>query len=143
MTKLLSLLTLAVLIISCTPQKRLNRLIKHHPELIQNDTILKMDTTVVNGVQHDTVFTTTITRDTIVIKDKQLTIKYYNDGKTTYLKGVCDTVKIIKEVPVVVNKIEATIEEVAPWYDKYIFRPLASIGLIFLLLLLFGLRIKK
>lgn len=103
--KSLILILISISLFSCSPEKRLARLIDNHPELIKHDTIMRMDTTIIPGIAHDTIFKSTITRDTMVIKDHQLTIRYYNDGKTTYLKGVCDTVWAIKEVPVAVNSI--------------------------------------
>lgn len=118
MIKLLFYAFCVTLFVACSPQKRLNRIIRNHPELIKSDTIYKQDTTVVNGVAHDTIFKTQITKDTVTIVDKQLTIKYYNDGKTTYLKGKCDTVWVVKEIPVVVNKVVADISKPKRWYEK-------------------------
>lgn len=116
MKKLLLLSTLIILF-SCSPQKRLSILLKYHPELIQTDTVFKSDTTVVNGVIYDTTFVSQIITDTITIVDKQLTIKYFNDGKKTYIKGVCDTVFVIKNIPVTVYKTEAVISDKRHWYD--------------------------
>lgn len=101
---LLTLITL-VSLFACSPSKRLSRLIALHPDLVKSDTVRVIDTTVVPGVVHDTIFKSTITKDTITIIDKQLTIKYYNDGKTTYIKGVCDTVFVVKEIPVTVHTV--------------------------------------
>lgn len=133
--KRLLIVLLSLSLFCCTPQKRLNRLVKNHPELVQHDTIFKMDTTVVNGVMHDTIFKTQITKDTVTIIDKQLTIKYFNDGKTTYIKGVCDTVWAVKEVPVMVNNTNAIISN-ETWYEK-LMKYLNLIILALLLLLLF------
>ena len=90
---------------SCSPQKRLNRLLSKHPELVTTDTVYKNDTTVVFGTQIDTVILSGVTVDTVVIHDKQLTVKYYNNGKTVYLKGVCDTIVKIKKVISTVNTV--------------------------------------
>lgn len=106
--------------LSCTPQQRLARLLKKHPELIAVDTVYKKDTIIVNRVYKDTVFFNTITKDTVVIKDRQLTIKYFNTGDSIYIKGECDTIKIIREVPVIVNKAEY-VESPTKWYD-WVFR---------------------
>lgn len=109
---------MAISLFACSPEKRLSRLIASHPELVQHDTIIRIDTTIVTGVQHDTIFTTQITKDTITIVDKQLTIRYYNDGKTTYLKGVCDTVKIIEKEPVYINSVNPVKEvHIIKWWD--------------------------
>lgn len=126
---------LTTLLISCSPERRLARLIKKHPELVAHDTIYKSDTTIVNGVQHDTIFRTQITKDTVIIRDKQLTIKYYNDGKTTYLKGVCDTIRIIKEVPIMVNSVNPIryITEPTKWW-QWVLYVIAVLALLFVAL---------
>lgn len=47
-----------------------------------------------------------------------MTYKYYNDGKTTYLKGKCDTVWAIKEIPVQVHSVNPFKEvHVIKWWD--------------------------
>lgn len=116
--RVLLLLTIPILLISCSPEKRLARLVNKHPELIQRDTVFTSDTTIVQGVVHDTIFKTQITKDTITIIDRQLTYKYYNNGKTTYLKGECKTDTIIKEVPLIVNSVNPVKEvHVIKWWD--------------------------
>lgn len=106
------LLLALILITSCSPEHKLKRanrklakLIELNPQLVKSDTIYKKDTTIVYGVTRDTVFKNTITKDTIVIREKHLEIKYYNDGKNVYIKGKCDTVYIIKELPIAVNTV--------------------------------------
>lgn len=97
----------AVLIASCSPKQRLANLLKRHPELIKTDTVFRRDTIVTKSVNTDTIFRTQITKDTVIIRENNLTVKYYNDGKTTYLKGTCDTIRIFREIPVMVNQVEA------------------------------------
>lgn len=99
-----------VLIASCTPKQRLAGLLKRHPELAKTDTLFKRDTIWTKSIQADTLFRTQITKDTVIIRENNLTVKYYNDGKTTYLKGTCDTIRIIKEVPVIVTQIDVAPE---------------------------------
>ena len=112
---------------SCSPEKRLYRLLKNHPELSRHDTTYKSIEVKVNGVIHDTTFLNTITQDTVTIIDKQLTIKYYNDGKKVYIKGICDTIFKEIQVPVTITTISPAKEvPVAYWYDIF-FRVLAAI----------------
>lgn len=94
-----------IFLCGCSPQKRLQRLISKHPELINTDTVYRNDTTIINGTQIDTVFKSGITKDTLIIRENNLTIKYFNDGKTTYIKGKVDTITIIKKMPYVVNSV--------------------------------------
>ena len=94
-----------ILLCGCSPQKRLQRLISKHPELINTDTVYRNDTTIINGTQIDTIFKSGITKDTLIIRENNLTIKYFNDGKTTYIKGKVDTITIVKKMPYVVNSV--------------------------------------
>lgn len=92
--------------VSCSPQSRLARLVKKHPELVKTDTVWKKDTVIVFGTKFDTVIKI-FQRDTVIIKKDQLTLKYFmRNDSTIYLEGECDTVKIIREIPVQVNSIE-------------------------------------
>ena len=43
-----------ILLISCSPQKRMNRLINKFPNLVQLDTIKIVDTVIVPTIEHDT-----------------------------------------------------------------------------------------
>ena len=136
MKKLFRLLLVAILVTSCSPAVRLAHLLKRNPELISTDTIYKRDTTVVNGVSHDTIFKSGITRDTVIIKDHQLTIKYFNDGKTTYIKGVCDTVFVIKEIPIQVNSVTPKILTRSERFKLWIVDNIGNILLVLVLLYL-------
>lgn len=101
---------------SCSPEARLSRLLKNHPELIKRDTVFKNDTIVVAARAVDTVIHY-IQRDTVIVKENGATIKYYFNTKdsTVYLRGECDTIKIIREVPVVVNSVQA---KPLGWWDR-------------------------
>jgi len=43
---LLAIITLAILFTSCSPQRRYNRLVEKHPELVETDTVEVHDTTI-------------------------------------------------------------------------------------------------
>jgi len=58
-------------------------------------------------------------KDTVVIEDSVMVIKYVNDGKTVYLKGECKERLIPYETKVFVDKPIIT-KEVKPWYDKFV-----------------------
>lgn len=118
------------LFVQCTPEKRLARLLSKHPKLIKKDTIFKTDTTIVNGVTTDTLFRTQITKDTLIIRDKQLEIRYYNDGKTTYIKGKCDTIFVIKEIPIQINSVQPKVLSRKEKFKLFLFDNLAEILII-------------
>lgn len=136
---LLKIFIFSLFLTSCSPeaklkraQKQLYNLLKEHHELSRHDTIYKTISVLTPVAKHDTIFKTQITKDTIIIKDKQLTIKYYNDGKTTYLKGVCDTIRITKEVPTYITTISPAKEiHVVKWYDYFAY-VISILALIFL-----------
>lgn len=105
MKALFRILIVVVTLTSCTPQDRLNRLIRKHPELVKRDTVWTKDTVVVNGTSADTSFYF-YQKDTVVIKKDQLTLKYFfNKDSTIYISGKCDTITVIKEVPTYINSV--------------------------------------
>lgn len=119
--------------ISCSPQKRLNRLLKNHPELLTS----KKDTIYIESVESDTAFYY-LQKDTVVIKEGKLTMKYFynNTDSTVFIQGKCDADTVIREV-----QIPKFIEYKRKWYDKAA-RPLAILCLIFIFII-FAYLIKK
>jgi hypothetical protein len=95
---LLNLTILAIalgllLFVSCSPQKRLSRLVKKHPELVKTDTAYVWDSVLIEGTRIDTMYQSRL--DTLVIERNNLTIKHYYDRANDrhYLSGECrDTV---------------------------------------------------
>jgi hypothetical protein len=79
------------------------------------DTIWKRDSIFVDRVHKDTAFYYNQT-DTVIIKEGRLTMKYFYRDSTVFLSGTCDTIKIIKEVPVMVNKTELKDTWNIKWY---------------------------
>jgi len=79
------------------------------------DTIWKRDSIFVDRVKKDTAFYYNQT-DTVIIKEGRLTMKYFYRDSTVFLSGTCDTIKIIKEVPVMVNKTELKDTWDLKWY---------------------------
>ena len=100
----------AITALSCSPQQRLASLIKHHPELVKHDTIFKVDTFKIKEVRKDTVFYNQVTRDTVIIKQDHLTIKYFNSRDSIFISGKCDSIIKIVRVPVEINTVEAQMQ---------------------------------
>lgn len=141
--RLLIITLLLSSIFACSPEKRLSRLVRKYPQLVHSDTIKRIDTVVFKGSQHDTIFRTQITKDTVIIRENNLTVKYFNDGKTTYLKGVCDTIRIIREVPFIVNTVSPVKEvHVMRWWDWIVY-VIAGLALLFVVLDRIAHRISK
>ena len=111
------ILFLAVVLFSCSPEARLVQLLKNHPELVSSDTINEDMKVKIDGVMREAHFKNEVTKDTIFIKDRQLTIKYFNDGKTIYLKGICEEVYRQLKIPVSIRNVNPIKEVIkVPWW---------------------------
>lgn len=92
---------LFLLLISCSPQKRLESLVKRHPDLVQ--TIVKdttfYDTTVIHGYTLDTVAVTN-SIDTIVIENDSLLTTIYRHHDTITVRQVMKETVIVKPIEV-------------------------------------------
>ena len=106
-----------LLLASCTPQKRLHRLLTKHPELTQLDTLIIQDTIITPGVNIDTIFHSSVLKDTITITKENLQIKLIQINDTIYLDAVVepDTVIISKEI--IVDRIIHT--KPVKWWLRY------------------------
>lgn len=91
---------------SCSPQKRLQSLLKHHPELLQSDTLTIRDTIYTNPITIDTVFVTR-TVDTILVTKENLTTQVIRHNDTIFIlsKYNGDTIYIEKQIPIEKIKI--------------------------------------
>jgi hypothetical protein len=118
MKKLLLILTIGALF-SCSPQKRLQRLIKNNPELITQDTLqVKIqDTIIIERYIHDTI-SQFFYNDTIkIIDNSKVVVRYYVDSVTKIIYADAevkqDTIFYETEVPVIVEKV--VIKELTLW----------------------------
>lgn len=114
-------LLIIVLLASCTPQKRLARLVKKHPELVRADTITVIDTfTVVTPrTRIDTFYSIKQLIDTVVLQKENLKVVTYLKNDTVYLNAECDTIVIekIRTVNVPTNTIE--LKKQYFWEDRW------------------------
>ena len=84
MNKLFYIL-LSFIVLSCTPEKRLQRLLKKFPHLVHlTDTTIK-DTTIVASFHYDTTVNAQFFRDTIYIKQNNLQTKIFYNYRTDSL----------------------------------------------------------
>jgi len=109
---------LICLIVSCSPQKRLNRLLTNHPELTQLDTIIVRDTIVVETYMHDTTTIIRLHDTTTVINNERVVLKYFYDTlrEIIYHDVECigDTVYTEKLITV-----ERAVFKELSWWEKY------------------------
>jgi len=132
------------LILGCSPQKRLNNLVKKHPELIQKDTLdlLVRDTVVIQEQSFDTT-TQIIYHDSVtVINNERVILKYFHDTITRelhhYLECKGDTIYKEKIVKVPVDKV--IVKELS-WWEKY--KEFIYIGLVLIMVLIILKKIGK
>jgi len=109
---------LIILLISCTPQKRLNRLIEKHPTLVQLDTIIIRDTVIVESYAHDTTTIFQFHDSTTVINNEKVILKYFYDTLTREIhhEYTCLGDTIIQEKIVQVEKV---VYKELSWWEKY------------------------
>ena len=102
------LIFLSLIIISCSPQKRLHRLLEKHPELLVSDTVYIKDTVITQKYKIDTIITYDdfFGSDTIYIQKDKLSIRIIHDTNFVKIKGECssDTIYIDRKIPV--NKMK-------------------------------------
>ena len=113
--------TIGILILlilsSCSPEKRIARILKKHPELVKSDTVWHRDTIYTKSVEKDTTFYFN-QPDTVYMNEGKMHVKYYfNKDSTVYLQGKCDADTVVKYYPVQVNSVSV---KDGKWYDEAI-----------------------
>lgn len=107
LTKYLTVVV-ALIFLSCTPQKKLNRLLKKHPELISKDTLKVKDTVFIDHIHTDTILSWHNLYDTVTIEKERLRMKIVRVNDSIYLSGECLSDTIYTEKIVMVDKINYT-----------------------------------
>ena len=131
--KVTILFLLLYFLFSCTPQRRLNRLLTNHPELLEKDTIIVKDTVVVQNYNYDTTTIIRLHDTTTVINNERVVLKYYYDTLREIIhhdvECLGDTVYIETLVP-----IEKAVYKELSWWQKY--KEFIYIGLFLILVLI-------
>ena len=102
---------------SCSPQRRLERLVLHHPELRMVDTLLIRDTIITLPVVADTALSIMRLTDTVTISRDRLEIKLVRINDTIHIKGKCKADTILRELRIPVEKIKLVKAE-GGWLGK-------------------------
>jgi len=124
---ILCILMLVSSFTACSPQRRLQRLVAHHPELRMADTLLVSDTVVTAAITVDTAIPLTRLTDTVVIARDKLEIKLVKIRDTIHVTGTCKADTIVREVRVPVEKFKLVKAEAGGWLSKL---PWIILGLI-------------
>jgi hypothetical protein len=116
--KTLIISTLLILC-SCTAQRRFERLITKHPELLTTQYIVVRDTirVTVPEVHVDTIVDRQRLVDTIYLEKEQLKVKVWLKGEKVYIQGKCDTVTINR---IITKKVPVKIYEKTPIWKKIV-----------------------
>lgn len=133
-----------ILLVACTPQKRMNRLIKKFPHLTESkiDTIRIIDTFVIQ--QYDTTLINNVIKQdcVIVINNERVKISYkYDTIKEQIIHSIKlpnDTIYKEKIIPIEVEKV--VYKEIS-WWEKY--QSLIYIGLALFVLSIIYKRLTK
>ena len=90
---------------SCTPEKRVARLVKKY-NLERNDTVWSKDTVISQSVRRDSTFFYN-TKDSVIIREGRLVMKYFYNShdSTVYLRGECKSDTIYRETIREINSI--------------------------------------
>ena len=132
------ILSTLLILCSCTPQRRFERLITRHPELLTTQYIVVRDTIriTVPEVHVDTIVDKQTLVDTIYLEKEQLKVKVWMKGEKVYIQGKCDTVYIDK---VITTKVPVKIYEKTPIWKKIINFIVTLIFIIVILYILYRL----
>ena len=128
------------LLFSCSPQQRLNRLLTRHPQLLERDTIVVIDSVIVENYVRDTTTIIQVHDTTTVINNERVVLKYFYDTLREVIhhevKCLGDTVYVETLVP-----IEKAVFRELSWWDKY--KEFIYIGLVLMMVLLVLKKIGK
>jgi len=95
-----------LLIQSCSPERKLRKLLRKHPELLTTDTIFYSDTIISPSLKVDTAIY--IDFDTVVLEKAKLSIQLIRINDTIYLNGEVKSDTIIKEIPIQINSVNSS-----------------------------------
>lgn len=130
--KSISQILIICFLISCTPQKRLNRLVRKYPQLTQLDTIRIIDTIVIDNFNYDTIETVNYHDTTIIVNNERIEARYFYDTlrQEIYHEITCKSDTIIQDrfIP-----IETVIVQEQKTWQKY--KPMAIFSIVILIAL--------
>ena len=122
MKPITALILLILLVASCSPQRRLSRLLALHPELKTPDTLVLRDTIPIPQIQTDTILRLSTLHDTVTLHKDHLQVKIHRLHDTIYIqsKTLPDTIYKTHHIPIRViryiqsDKLDNLISKI-PW----------------------------
>ena len=118
MRRYTAIVLLLLFLSSCSPQKRLQRLLKKNPQLIELDTIRVIDTVIIDNYTYDTITNIHLHDSTTVINNEKVILKYFYDTLTREIwhEVECIGDTVIKEMVVQVEKV---VYKQLTWWEQY------------------------
>ena len=118
MKRYTAIVLLILFLSSCSPQKRLQRLLKKNPQLIELDTIRVIDTVIIDNYTYDTITNIHLHDSTTVINNEKVILKYFYDTLTREIwhEVECLGDTVIKETVVQVEKV---VYKQLTWWQEY------------------------
>lgn len=131
----------SMLLFGCSPSKRLQRLLKNHPELLtrKDSVVVRHDTITTKEVHKDSVISNIYSRDTVYLRENHLEVKYvYKGGDSAYIAGVMAPYKIPHRDSVIYRQNIVEKQVIAPLsgfeqFCKYFFIFACIVGLVILI----------
>lgn len=134
MKKLIYGTIILLLITSCSPIKRHQRLVEKYPFVHTQDTVIFHDTLTleVPKVTHDTVVFWQDLHDTIVLEKERLRVRIHKIHDSVYIEGECDSIYVER---IVERKVPIRYYEVNSSFPWWYWLLIASAILIILYLI--------
>jgi len=130
---------LLISVAGCSPQARLNRIVRKNPGLLTTtvETVIVKDTVTLTTERttKDSLFF--FQNDTVVIQKNNMTIKYFRDTvtNTEYLYGECDTIRLTEYIETEIEVTKIVAEKRGFW--DWLWLVLLAGTIIFLLYIIF------
>lgn len=105
-----------VLVTACTPEKKLARLVRKHPELLKADTLTFFDTLITHSIHADSSYHYSRLRDTIVLIQDRLRVQVYQYHDSIFINGSYTGDTVVRKVVVPYNYVEATTKTENQWW---------------------------
>lgn len=90
------------IIYSCSPEKRLHRLVVVHPELVKTDTIKISDTVITAGTEINTAIPVSLLKDTVIVEKEKFRLRFIEIHDTLFVEAeqITDTIILTRVIPV-------------------------------------------
>lgn len=145
MKKIIIAILVLVIVASCSPQKRLTRLINRHPELSRTDTMTLRDTIRTRTIQADTVFLwSQLNRtDTVTLEKDRLKIQLIKKTDSLQIESKCEGDTIFFETKIPVEKVvNVSAKKVKDWIAYFSYGFALGTCVVFFLTIFFSWKFK-